>query len=177
MIWPYNLVTATNLNMFHAEDDGQSGMSRYKFFMIFTAGSFAYYFLPGECRPSLSVPLCANWTDIPRSCLSGYLLTALSYFSWVCWIFPKSPVVNQLFGVNTGLGMGILTFDWNQIFWIGSPLTTPWWAEVNIGIGFLICYWIAVPIMYYTNVSATESPPPPGPVVLWSPKFSSMVVC
>lgn len=61
-------------------------------------------------------------------------------------------VVNQLFGVNTGLGMGILTFDWNQVIWIGSPLQVPWWAEVNIGIGFLLCYWFVVPILYYTNV-------------------------
>lgn len=67
--------------------------------------------------------------------------------------FTDNVVVNQLFGVNTGLGMGILTFDWNQVLWIGNPLLTPWWAQVNIGIGFLLCYWLAAPIMYYTNVS------------------------
>lgn len=48
MIWPSNLLTATNLNVFHANDDSDSGMSRYKFFMIFTAAAFAYYFLPGQ---------------------------------------------------------------------------------------------------------------------------------
>lgn len=64
-------------------------------------------------------------------------------------------VVNQLFGVNTGLGMGILTFDWTQITWIGSPLQVPWWAEVNIGVGFIFFYWILCPILYYTNVSFT----------------------
>ena len=61
-------------------------------------------------------------------------------------------VVNQLFGVNSGLGMGILTFDWAQISWVGSPLMIPWWAEVNIMIGFVLVYWIIGPIVYYTNV-------------------------
>lgn len=56
-------------------------------------------------------------------------------------------------GVNTGMGMGILTWDWLQVSWIGSPLVVPWWAIVNVGIGFVICYWIIVPIMYFTNVS------------------------
>lgn len=49
--------------------------------------------------------------------------------------------------------MGILTFDWAQISWIGSPLVIPWWAIVNVGIGFVLCYWIVVPILYFTNVS------------------------
>jgi hypothetical protein len=85
--------------------------------------------------------------------ISGYLFTGLSYFSWVCWIAPRNPTINNLFGVNTGLGMGILTFDWAQITWIGSPLVIPWWAIVNVGIGFVLCYWIIVPILYFTNVS------------------------
>lgn len=50
MIWPTDLVTTTNLNVFHAEDNGDGGMTRYKFFMIFTSIAFAYYFLPGMSR-------------------------------------------------------------------------------------------------------------------------------
>jgi hypothetical protein len=84
---------------------------------------------------------------------TGFLITCLSNFSFICWIAPQNRVINQLFGVSTGLGMSVLTFDWSQITWIGSPLTTPWWAEVNIGIGFILFYWIITPIMYYTNVS------------------------
>ena len=56
----------------------------------------------------------------------GYLFTALSTFTWVCWIAPNNIVVNQLFGYSTGLGMGFLTFDWNVIAYNGSPLVTPW---------------------------------------------------
>jgi hypothetical protein len=54
--------------------------------------------------------------------------------------------------------MGILTFDWAQIAWIGSPLYTPWWAGVNYAIGFVVCFWILVPIIYYTNVSFSACP-------------------
>ena len=43
-------------------------------------------------------------------------------FSYVCWAAPTNVPVNQLFGVRTGMGMGVLTFDWSQISWIGSPL-------------------------------------------------------
>ncbi|WWD18152.1 OPT family small oligopeptide transporter [Kwoniella shandongensis] len=132
MIWPQNLVIATNLNTFHAEEDGfTGGMSRFRFLIIAGIGAFVWYFVP------------------------GFLFTALSYFSYACWIAPSNPVVNQLFGVSTGLGMGIFNFDWTQIAFIGSPLAAPWWAEVNIGLGFCFFYWILVPIFYYTNVWQT----------------------
>lgn len=62
-------------------------------------------------------------------------------------------VVNQLFGVSSGLGMGLLTFDWSQIAYNGSPLVVPWWAEVNGFTGFVFFFWILGPIIYYTNVS------------------------
>ena len=58
MVWPQNLVACTLLNTLHAEDEddgigigiGNSGkgMSRYKFFIITTVGSFFFFFLPGE---------------------------------------------------------------------------------------------------------------------------------
>lgn len=85
---------------------------------------------------------------------TGYLFSALSIFSFVCWARPQDVVINQLFGVSSGLGMSVLTFDWSQITWIGSPLMVPWWAEVQIFSGFFIIYWILCPILYYTNVSA-----------------------
>ena len=50
------------------------------------------------------------------------------------------------------LGMSLITFDWSQITYIGSPLATPWWAEANIAVGFLFFFWFLVPVLYYTNV-------------------------
>jgi hypothetical protein len=80
--------------------------------------------------------------------LPTYLFTALSSFSWVCWIFPNNAKVNQLFGVSHGLGMGILTFDWGQIAFTGTPFATPWWAAANIGISVAFFYWFLVPVLY-----------------------------
>lgn len=147
MVWPPNLVVCTLLNTLHAEEDeGSSSISRYKFYVIMSAGAFFFFFLP------------------------GYLFQALSLFSFVCWIAPKNIPINQLFGVSSGLGMSVLTFDWTQVSWIGSPLMVPWWAEVHIftGIeflfmilssetscsflGFVLFYWIITPALYYTNI-------------------------
>ncbi|KAJ9121945.1 hypothetical protein QFC24_004527 [Naganishia onofrii] len=128
MIWPYNLVVTTFLNTFHAEEAVRPGeITRFRFFILAFIGAFVYYFIP------------------------GFLFTALSFFSWVCWIKPKNRVVNQLFGVNTGLGMGLLTFDWSQVIFVGSPLMVPWFAQANAMFGFLLFYWILCPILYYTN--------------------------
>jgi hypothetical protein len=145
------LVCCTLLNTLHAEDEddgigmygmveGEKGMTRYRFFVICTVSSFLWWFLP------------------------GYLFKALSTFSFVCWLVPNNVPVNQLFGVANGLGMSFLTFDWTRIAWIGSPLMggwfyfftiwfgrtsdwiqVPWWAEVNIFVGFVLFFWILVP--------------------------------
>jgi hypothetical protein len=66
---------------------------------------------------------------------------------------PNNPIVNQLFGVTTGLGLGIITLDWSQVTYFSNPLIVPWWAIVNIGVCFIFFYWILVPIIYFTNVS------------------------
>jgi hypothetical protein len=68
----------------------------------------------------------------------GYLFTALSYFNWVCWIAPNNVPLNQMFGYSHGMGMSLITFDWSQIAYIGSPLATPWWAAANVGVGFVV---------------------------------------
>ncbi|KAI5981197.1 OPT oligopeptide transporter protein-domain-containing protein [Pisolithus albus] len=127
MVWPQNLVTCTLLNTLHAEEEERGGNTRYRYFLFALSGAFFYWFIP------------------------GYLFQALSVFWWICWIVPNNVPVNQLFGVSSGLGMSILTFDWAQIAWIGSPLMFPWWVEVHMFIGFVLFFWIVMPIMYYTN--------------------------
>ena len=134
-------------------------MTRYKFFIYVMTGTFL-------------------WTFVP-----GFLFVGLSFFSWVCWIAPstylflsagatnephlnlaENLVVNQLFGTVSGLGMGFITFDWSQISFIGSPLMVPWWAQVHAFAGFVVMYWLVLPLLYYTNVgfplcSAAQSSP------------------
>ncbi|KAI0079167.1 OPT oligopeptide transporter, partial [Panus rudis PR-1116 ss-1] len=69
----------------------------------------------------------ALWYFVP-----GYLFQALSY--------------------RSGMGFSLLSFDWNQIAFIGSPLATPWWAEANVVIGFIFFYWFLTPLLYFNNV-------------------------
>ncbi|KAK4056147.1 hypothetical protein OIO90_002878 [Microbotryomycetes sp. JL221] len=132
MIWPQNLVYCTLLNTLHAEsedfeEEGQ-GLTRTRFFLWVFGGAFCWYWLP------------------------GFLFQALSAFSFVCWIAPNNVIVNQLFGVASGLGMSMITFDWAQISYIGSPLVVPWWAQVNIFSMFVVVFWLVVPILYYNDV-------------------------
>ena len=84
----------------------------------------------------------------------SYLFTALSSFSWVCWIAPHNAKINQLFGVTNGLSMGILTFDWGQVTaFNGSPLATPWWSMANVGVTIVFFYWFLLCILYVRPLS------------------------
>ncbi|EIW77497.1 OPT oligopeptide transporter [Coniophora puteana RWD-64-598 SS2] len=131
MIWPTNLVTCALFNTLHSQQyagiGNHAGVSRERFFSYVFFGGVAWYFIP------------------------GYLFQALGYFTWVCWIAPENVVVNQLFGYQSGLGMSLITFNWAEITYIISPLSTPWWAEANVVAGFVFFFWFITPILYYTN--------------------------
>ncbi|KAJ7691304.1 OPT oligopeptide transporter protein-domain-containing protein [Mycena rosella] len=131
MIWPANLVNCALFNTLHSQYyagiGARGGLSRERFFLYAFMGSFFWYFFP------------------------GYIFQALSYFSWVTWIRPDNTVIAQLFGYFHGMGMSVITFDWNQITYIGSPLATPWWAEANIFAGFVFFFWFLTPVLYFTN--------------------------
>lgn len=66
-------------------------ITRYRFFLYITLFNFIFFFLP------------------------GFLFTALSIFSFICWAVPENVVVNQLFGVYSGMGMSVVTADWTQV--------------------------------------------------------------
>ncbi|KAG9045824.1 hypothetical protein FS837_005614 [Tulasnella sp. UAMH 9824] len=132
-IWPSSLIYCVALNTLYAGDavTGGPGMSRARFFCYVSIVAFLYSFLP------------------------EFLFTGLSYFSFICWMRPNNVVINQLFGTVTGLGMGLLTFDWNQIAYIGSPMMFPFWSQLNVMAGFILFYWIIVPALYYSDVWKT----------------------
>ncbi|KAF8268078.1 OPT oligopeptide transporter [Lactarius quietus] len=132
MIWPSSLVNIALYNTLHSPETSGTqrigSISRRRFFAYVFVGYVFYNFLP------------------------SYLFTALSSFSWVCWIAPNNVKLNQMFGVKHGLAMGVLTFDWGQIAgFASSPLQTPWWAAANTGIAIVIFLWFLAPILYYTN--------------------------
>lgn len=103
MIYPGVLVNCALFNTLHGSYGRKEGvhMTRERFFLLAFVGSLVWYFFP------------------------GYIFTALSIFNWVCWIAPNNTTVNALFGYESGLGMGFLTFDWSMISYIGSPLVIP----------------------------------------------------
>ncbi|KAJ6043816.1 hypothetical protein N7499_006235 [Penicillium canescens] len=131
IIWPGVLSNCAMLETLHSRANHIAGgwrITRLRFFLYVTAGGFVWYFFP------------------------GLMFTALSYFTWVCWIAPKNVIVNQLFGMQTGLGLSPITFDWSQIAYNTNPLLSPSWAALNVFFGFAFFYWIVVPALYYTNV-------------------------
>ncbi|KAI1446405.1 OPT-domain-containing protein [Annulohypoxylon stygium] len=131
MIWPGTLMSAAMFTTLHKEENKPANgwtISRWRFFFIVWISGFCFYFLP------------------------GLLMPALSYFNVITWFAPNNPVVANLFGVASGLGLFPLTFDWAQIAYIGSPLLTPFWAAMNVIGGLVIVMWIIAPIGYYTNL-------------------------
>lgn len=101
-------------------------MTRMRFFMIFLVASFAYYAFP------------------------GYLFPILTFFSWVCWVFPNSITAQQIGSGYHGLGVGAFTLDWAGISaYHGSPLVTPWTSIINVGAGFIMFVYIIVPLCYW----------------------------
>ncbi|KAH8086669.1 OPT oligopeptide transporter, partial [Cristinia sonorae] len=143
MLWPGVLVQCALLNTIHRTygEKEPNHMSRQKFFFVVTLVSFFYYFFP------------------------GYIFTGLSMFTWACWIAPENQVVNSLFGYNTGLGMGFVTFDWGMISYISNPLLSPWWAGVNFFAGFVFFMWFLAPIIYFTNTFFAKFLPISAPAV------------
>jgi OPT family small oligopeptide transporter len=130
IIWPGVLSNCALLDSLHSRANAIANgwkITRLRFFLYIMVGAFAWYWLP------------------------GLMFTALSYFTWVCWIAPNNKVVNHLFGMQTGLGLSPITFDWSQIAYNTNPLLSPSWAALNVFFGFAVFFWIVTPALYYTN--------------------------
>ncbi|KAG0322021.1 hypothetical protein BG000_003043 [Podila horticola] len=129
MIWPANLVQVALFSTLHKDEDLLPGQwTRFRFFCVATLAMFLYAWIP------------------------GFLFPVLASISWICWIKPDNLVLSQITGAG-GLGFGAISLDWNTIVgYLQSPLVIPWWAQVNIGIGFFLIAWVMVPIAYYTNL-------------------------
>ncbi|KAJ4860373.1 OPT oligopeptide transporter protein domain-containing protein [Trichoderma breve] len=95
---------------------------------MYDEASFAYYFIP------------------------GFFAQFLSVFAFATWMAPQNPVINQLFGGNTGLSIIPITFDWSQVTgYIGSPLVTPWHAIANTLISVVIFYSGLTILLHYSG--------------------------
>ncbi|KAF9578742.1 hypothetical protein BGW38_005310, partial [Lunasporangiospora selenospora] len=137
MVWPSTLVTASLFRSLHASNDAEEDtgrMTRIKYFLLVTLGSFIWYWFPGYIFPTVGV------------------------LSWLCWINPDNILLAQLTGSN-GLGIGTIALDWSAASYYVQPLVTPWFAQVNILIGFIMVVYIMVPWAYYTNLWNSKNYP------------------
>ncbi|CAF5154695.1 unnamed protein product [Rotaria magnacalcarata] len=94
------------------------------------------------------------WYWIP-----GYICPVLSLFSLLCYIDSTNIVLSQVTGAN-GLGLGSFELDWNAwISFLDSPIVVPFWAQLNILLGFVVLVWIITPAAYYTNLWNSKAMP------------------
>ncbi|GLT70333.1 hypothetical protein SLA2020_424200 [Shorea laevis] len=127
MWWPSTLVQVSLFRALHEKEErDKKRMTRAKFFLIVLVCSFSWYLLP------------------------GYLFTTLTSISWVCWIFSKSVTAQQLGSGLRGLGLGALTLDWSAVSsFLFSPLISPFFAIVNVFVGYVLIVYIVIPIAYW----------------------------
>ncbi|KAJ2006719.1 hypothetical protein GGI04_000133 [Coemansia thaxteri] len=166
MIWPSSLINASLFRTFHEHHPeyskpahaskvgepvqavrfprqarwrlrGLSGLSRTKFFWLCFAGSFVWYFVP------------------------GYLLQTLSTISLLCLVAPHSHLANMIGDGKQGLGVLAFSLDWSVFSnaFLNSPIATPFWAACNLFVGFVLVFWIALPIAYFNNLWGAASLP------------------
>ncbi|KAL4885992.1 OPT oligopeptide transporter protein-domain-containing protein [Aspergillus karnatakaensis] len=135
LVWPGVLGVTALVSTLHGtgQKDVQARydtwkISRYAFFTLTFCVSFCWYWFPDLIFP------------------------ALSNFNFPCWIKPDSAVVNQVFGMKSGMGLLPITLDWSQISYVGSPLLVPTWAVFNVFGGLVFWIWIVAVAFYYTNV-------------------------
>lgn len=68
------------------------------------------------------------------------------------WIYPQNPVINQVFGGTSGLGLLPLTLDWTTITgFTGNPMIPPWHAIANSLSGVVIFYVFGSLTLHYSG--------------------------
>ncbi|GER53541.1 oligopeptide transporter [Striga asiatica] len=124
MWWPSCLVQVSLFRALHEKDERKN--SRARFFMIALACSFAWYIFP------------------------GYLFPTLSSISILCLAFPKSVRAQQIGSGMRGLGIFSMTLDWSVVAsYLGSPLVSPFFAIVNVFVGYAAVVYLIMPVAYW----------------------------
>ncbi|XP_071705682.1 oligopeptide transporter 1-like [Rutidosis leptorrhynchoides] len=129
MWWPATLVQVSLFRALHEEEKRQKGgITRLQFFMIVLITSFSYYVVP------------------------NYLFQSITALSFICWIWKDSFTAQQIGSGLKGYGIGAFGLDWATVAsFLGSPLATPGFAMVNMLIGYVIIFYIVVPLSYWNN--------------------------
>ncbi|KAI3897026.1 hypothetical protein MKX03_015850 [Papaver bracteatum] len=126
MWWPATMPQVSLFRALHEKDHDKQWMSKGKFFMIACFASFV-------------------WALVP-----GYLFPTLTTLSVLCLAFPKSVTAQQIGSGLNGLGIGSFTFDWTTVAaYLYSPLISPFFATVNVAIGYALILYVVTPISYW----------------------------
>ncbi|KAH8434393.1 uncharacterized protein LDX57_012041 [Aspergillus melleus] len=132
LVWPTSLSSTVLFRALHEPESRTPAngwtITRYQFFGYFTLFAFVLFWFP------------------------DYIWTSLSTFAFITWIAPHNQKVNTLFGMNSGLGLLPISFDWTQINQAGKPLTTPFYATCNVFAVVVLFYFFLAPILYYSNI-------------------------
>ncbi|KAJ2516973.1 hypothetical protein H4217_004243, partial [Coemansia sp. RSA 1939] len=96
------------------------------------------------------------WYFVP-----GYLLQVLSTVSILCLVAPNNHLANMLGDGKQGLGLLAFSLDWSVFSnaFLNSPIATPFWAACNLFVGFVLVFWVALPIAYFNNLWGSASLP------------------
>ncbi|KAL8150852.1 hypothetical protein V2J09_020660 [Rumex salicifolius] len=129
MWWPGNLVQVSLFRALHEDEKREKGgLTRLQFFILVIITSFSYYTIP------------------------GYLFKSTVSISVVCLIWKKSILAQQLGSGISGLGLGAFTLDWNVVTsFLGTPLSTPFYAIINTMVGFVLVVYVILPLTYYSD--------------------------
>ncbi|XP_010536755.1 PREDICTED: oligopeptide transporter 1-like [Tarenaya hassleriana] len=128
MWWPSNLVQVSLFRVLHEKEEKREGQrTRLQFFLLVFLAGFAYAIAP------------------------NYIFPSISAISVVCWIWKNSVTAHQIGSGMNGLGIGSFGLDWSTVAMLGSPLAVPFFAILNIFVGFAIFIYIVLPILYWGN--------------------------
>uniref|UniRef100_A0A0E0LWA7 Oligopeptide transporter n=1 Tax=Oryza punctata TaxID=4537 RepID=A0A0E0LWA7_ORYPU len=129
MWWPSNLVQVSLFRALHEKEKRpKGGTTRLQFFLTVLITSFAYYIVP------------------------NYLFPTISTISVVCLVWKNSVTAQQIGSGVYGLGVGSFGLDWATVAgFLGTPLSTPAFAIVNIMAGFFLIVYVIVPAAYWTD--------------------------
>lgn len=125
LLWPINIPVNTLLETLH-RDKAETKVRLKVFYIV-----FGVMFV---------------WEVIPE-----YIFPVLQGVSIFCLAHQDSLVFTTLFGGssnNEGLGFLALSFDWQYIASLGSPLWLPLQTLVNLTIGYVLCTVLFMAVYY-----------------------------
>ncbi|CAI5999230.1 unnamed protein product [Closterium sp. NIES-65] len=115
---------------------------------------------PGPRGMGLGAAVTLDWATMAAFLSSRLAAHFTSHFLRVfCPTTSPHPFHPALPGLR-GMGLGAITLDWATMSaFLASPLAAPWFAILNVGIGFALFVYVLIPICYWGNVfAATRFP-------------------